>query len=399
MSEPGRTATVVLVHERAVSGALPPVALEQPWWPEAQDVVAAVREHFGIDVTVLRLVGAPTDRLSGGDVTYLAETDALPTVPLVSWPGDPLADDPLRQEWARPGGPGALLRWADEQLAARGIRCTGRSEQMRSWNLSGIWRLPTTAGPVWLKAVPDFFAHEGAVIDWIGPQAAPRLHGRAWGRVLMAEVPGPPNHGTRGPALRPMVELLTDVQERSLGRTDELVALGVPDRRLAVMRPRIEAVVDERSSALTDDGRRVLERLVEELPARLAEVESCGIPDTLVHGDFHPGNVGGFAGDHVVLDWGDSFVGNPLIDELAFTQPLGPEDAQAAGGWFLDAWRRIVPAADPGRAADLLRPVLPLLAAVMYDAFCAAIEPDERVYHRTDVVSMLERAVVEARRA
>ena len=43
--------------------------------------------------------------------------------------------------------------------------------------------------------------------------------------------------------------------------------------------------------------------------------------------------------------------------------------------------------------------MLPLLAAVMYDAFCAAIEPDERVYHRTDVVTMLERAVVEAGRA
>ena len=59
-------------------------------------------------------------------------------------------------------------------------------------------------------------------------------------------------------------------------------------------------------------------------------IESCGVPDTLVHGDFHPGNVGGPADDHVILDWGDSFVGNPLIDELAFTQPLGPDDAAAA---------------------------------------------------------------------
>ena len=171
-------------------------------------------------------------------------------------------------------------------------------------------------GWVWLKVVPAFFAHEGAVIDWIGPQAAPRLHGRAWGRVLMAEVPGPSNHGTRGPALEPMVELLTEVQERSVGRIGELVALGVPDRRLAVMRPRIEAVVAARSSGLAPGERRVVEDLVEALPSRLAEIESCGVPDTLVHGDFHPGNVGGHADSHVVLDWGDSFVGNPLIDEL-----------------------------------------------------------------------------------
>ena len=228
MGESGRTATVVLVHHGAVIGSLPPVSLSMPWWPEAHDVVAAVRERYGIDVTVLRLVDAPADRLSGGHVAYLAETDQRPTTPLTGWTGDPLADEPLRQEWARPGGPAALVRWADEQLADHGIRRTGPAEQMRSWNLSGIWRLPTTAGPVWLKAVPAFFAHEGAVIDWIGPQAAPRLHGRAWGRVLMAEIPGPTNHETRGPALRPMVELLTDLQERCLGSHRRAPGAGRP---------------------------------------------------------------------------------------------------------------------------------------------------------------------------
>jgi Ser/Thr protein kinase RdoA (MazF antagonist) len=193
-----------------------------------------------------------------------------------------------------------------------------------------------------------------------------------------------------------MVELLTDLQERCLGRTDELLALGVPDRRLPVMRPRIEAVVEAHAAGLDAAERVALERLVAGLPTRMARIESCGVPDTLVHGDFHPGNVGGPVDDYVILDWGDSFVGNPLIDELAFTRPLGPADAAAARGWFLEAWRRIAPAADAERAAGLLRPVLPLLAAVMYADFCAAIEPDERVYHRSDVDSMLRQAVVEA---
>lgn len=389
---------MVLVRDRVVLGALPPVSTPVAWWPEMQDLVAAVREEFGIDVTVLRLLRAPSDRLWGGHVTYLAETEDRPEVTLAPWPGDPLAEEPLRQEWAHPGGPATLLRWADERLAERGIHLTGRPEQMRSWNLSGIWRLPTSAGRVWLKAVPPFFAHEGAVIDWVGPGAAPRLHGHANGRVLMAEVEGEPNHGTRGPALKPMVELLTHLQERCLGRTEELLALGVPDRRLPVMQPRIEAVVAAHASALPPPARPVLERLVAELPGRLAEIASCGVPDTLVHGDFHPGNVGGTPDGYVILDWGDSFVGNPLIDELAFTQPLDPADREAARGWFLGAWRRIAPASEPERAADLLRPVLPLLAAVTYDAFCDGIEPDERVYHATDIVSMLQRAVVEGSR-
>jgi hypothetical protein len=396
VSESGRTATVVLVSGGTVLGALPPLALAMPWWPEAADLVAAVKERDGIDITVLRLLRAPSDRQSGGDVAYLAESEVPPVIPLAPWPGDPLAEEPLRQPWARPGGPAALLGWAEDQLAEHGIHPTGAAEQMRSWNLSGIWRLPTSAGPVWLKVVPDFFAHEGAVMDWVGPGTAPLLHAWAAGRVLMAEVRGGANHETRGAALEPMVRLLTDLQERSLGRTDELLAVGVPDRRLAVMQAPVEAVVQERSRALPASERAVLERLVETLPARVAAIDACGVPDALVHGDFHPGNVGGTVHHHRILDWGDSFVGNPLVDELAFTQRLPAQEARTARGWFLSAWRRITPQADPERAADLLRPVLPLLAAVVYDRFCAAIEPDERVYHRHDTVLMLRRATAEA---
>lgn len=366
-----------------------------PWWPESADVVAAVRQQHGLDITVLRLIDAPRDRQWGGAVTYLAETDGRPRLRLSPWNGDPLADEPLRQEWARPGGPARLLGWAEDRLAAGGIHRTGPAEQMRSWNLSGIWRLPTSTGPVWLKAVPEFFAHEGAVMQWAGPDAAPRLHGWTPGRVLMAEVPGGPNHQTRGTELRSMVRLLTDLQERSVGRIDELLSLGVPDRRLALMQTPVAAVVEERADALTPGERASVKHLVDTLPRRVAAIDDCGIPDALVHGDFHPGNVGGTVPHFRILDWGDSFIGNPLIDEFAFIQRLEAKDAQAAREWFLSAWRRIAPASEPERAVELLRPVLPLLAAAMYARFCAAIEPDERVYHQQDTVAMLRQASVE----
>ena len=127
---------------------------------------------------------------------------------------------------------------------------------------------------------------------------------------------------------------------------------------------------------------------------RLADTSSVV---RLVHGDFHPGNVVGPPGAYVLIDWGDSFVGNPLVDELAFTRRLDARDRDVARGWFVRAWRRIAPEADPERAAELLRPVLPLLAAVTYADFLAGIEPDERVYHESDVGRMLRQAVVENR--
>jgi Phosphotransferase enzyme family len=389
----GRAAGVVLVHSGEVLGRLPPVDLELPWWPEAHDVVAAVRERDGLEITVLRLLRATPGRVAGGEVTYLAETGTVPTRALDPWPGDPLDEHPLRQVWARPGGPAELLAWADDRFRARGITRTGSAQQMRTWNLSALWRIPTTDGRIWLKAVPGFFAHEGAVIDWIGTPVAPRLVDFAPGRALVGDIVGAVNHEVKDPAaLRPMVELLTGLQQRGIDRRAELVALGVPERRLETMVTPIASTVEQWGSGLDPAERRAVYTLVAGLPNRLAALNACGVPDTLVHGDFHPGNVAGAPGRYVILDWGDSFVGPPLIDELAFVERLPPSTRAAARKWFVAAWRAIAPGSDPARAAALLEPVVQLLAAVMYARFCAAIEPDERIYHESDVLRMLRQA-------
>ena len=389
----------MLVADGAVLGVLPPLQLALPWWPEAHDVVGAARALFGIDVVVLRLVATASDQPFGGTVTYLAETERRPDIPLEPWPDDVLDDEPLRQPWARPGGPADLVRWADERLTDHGMERTGPAEQVRSWNLSGVWRMPTARGRVWLKAVPPFFAHEGDVIEWIGTPPAPCLVAHERGRLLMEEAPGEPHHGRQGPELEPMVQLLTGVQEGAVERTVELLALGVPDRRLPVMVPRVESVVEQHAAALPPHQRAPLSALVAGLAERIAAIDACGVPNTLVHGDFHSGNVVGPPDAYVLLDWGDSFVGNPLIDELAFTERLDEQGRAVAGQWFVQDWRRIAPGSDPERAADLLRPVLPLLAAVMYAGFCAGIEPDERVYHESDIARMLRQSVVEEGRA
>jgi hypothetical protein len=384
---------VVLVRRGEVLGELPPVSLELPWWPEAHDLVSAVRERDGINITVLRLLTATSHEMSGGEVTYLAETDRVPTAALRAYPDDPVREHPLRQVWARPGGPTDLLSWADDRLADQGVQRTADAEQRRTWNLSALWRIPTTAGRIWLKVVPDFFAHEGAVIDWIGAPVAPVLHAFAPGRALIGDIAGVPNHDVLDPpALRPMVDLLTTLQRRAVDRVDELLALGVPDRRLPRMLPEIASVVEEWGGGLTAPERRAVDALVSDLPARVAAIADCGVPDTLVHGDFHAGNVAGPLGRYVILDWGDSFVGHPLIDELAFVERLPPEVRSAARGWFVGAWAQTAPGSDPGRAVGLMEPLLSLLAATMYARFCAAIEPDERVYHSSDVVRMLRQA-------
>ncbi|RBI96709.1 aminoglycoside phosphotransferase family protein, partial [Micromonospora provocatoris] len=60
--------------------------------------------------------------------------------------------------------------------------------------------------------------------------------------------------------------------------------------------------------------------MLDGLDHRLRQVGDCGLPDTLVHGDLHPGNVRGDDGHRTVIDWADSFVGHPAFDILRLTE-------------------------------------------------------------------------------
>src|SRR4051794_428290 len=149
---PPRQVTLLLCDgSGTVFGTLPVYEVPMPWWPEAEPVVTGAREHFGVDVTVLRLIAStPVERAAGGPVTYLAEVAERPEVDLQPWPADapdPLPDEPLRLPYAMPGGPAHDLAWADERLTAAGQPRSGAAVQVKSWNLSSVWRLPTADGP------------------------------------------------------------------------------------------------------------------------------------------------------------------------------------------------------------------------------------------------------------
>jgi aminoglycoside phosphotransferase (APT) family kinase protein len=137
-----------------------------------------------------------------------------------------------------------------------------------------------------------------------------------------------------------------------------------------------------------------LDAAVAALPERLAELDACGLPDTLVHGDLHPGNWIGDGDRLVLVDWGDSLVGHPMLDVLAFLQrtPAGPV-RERVRRVFVEAWRHAVPGADPDRAMSLIEPVEALRRALLYRTFLDGIEETERDYHEADVPAMLRLAL------
>ena len=319
-----------------------------------------------------------------------------PGLSLEPWEEE-LSEHPLRMHWARTGGPAKLIEWADLRMAELGLRRSGPAEQIRTWNLSTLWRLPTPEGALWLKAVPPFFAHEGKLLKALSESTAgarvPHVLAEDAGRVLRHEIPGKDFYVVDEARALDMVSRLTELQQRWLGKTESLLALGLKDSRAPALSDSIRKLVARKAPTLGVEERYVLEAFADDLPRRFAEVEHAGLPDGLVHGDFHPGNVRGTDSELRLLDWGDSCVGHPLLDESTFLERIPPESVPHVREHWYALLRRMLPGSRPERAAALLAPVVAADKAVTFQAFLDHIEPSEHGYHRADPATFLAHTV------
>ena len=273
----GRTITLVLVDGTGtVLGALPPFEVSVPWWQEVDELAVCARSRDGVAVQVLRLLdGVSADgRTAGGRVRYLAQVIGSAPVGLSAAEVD-MSPHPLRAPWAVPGGPSASTGWAVAALEALGSP-GAIAVQRRSWNLSAIWRLDVAGRPVaWLKQVPRFFLHEPAVLRLVSGVAPglvpPLLAVGELGRMLLAHMPGEDGYNANAQVRAQVAVEFHPVQAHFAGRADELLASGMPDRRLSA--ERFAAVAEPWLAEIPG-----LDALIDTLPQRLADVASCGLP-------------------------------------------------------------------------------------------------------------------------
>jgi aminoglycoside phosphotransferase (APT) family kinase protein len=211
--------------------------------------------------------------------------------------------------------------------------------------------------------------------------------------MLLAHAAGEDRYGAPAAELLDLIDDLHAVQHRSVADVDALLAVGVPDRRWATLASGVRETVARHGADLDPHTTRVLRSLVDGLDDRFAAIDSCGLPDTLVHGDFHPGNTRSDGVRRTLLDWGDSFVGHPGFDALRLIEEQPPDAAARLRRHWAQRWQERVPRSDPDTALELLTPVAALRSAVVYADFLDGIEPTEQRYHAADVPLQLRAAV------
>ncbi|WP_432940954.1 aminoglycoside phosphotransferase family protein [Kribbella sp. CA-253562] len=382
------TAVVVRPEDEAVlvlPSGLPRIELAgEHWFPDVDAVVRGFAEQHGIEAYVLECLDADGPAylmVAVGNIPVDAHWVTSLDEPLVVAARKHLSGTSLA--WTQPGWYADALPWIDKQLER-----TGPPEQVRSWGLSNVFRVPTTTGTAYFKAI----AHASTVVP-ADPNALPLLfaHEPAFLRRLSAERPGlvvepiavdEQRAWMLLPDLGEPLAAQTDVGlwtkalssharlQRSYADTPEtLLEMSCTDRRLDRLALEVPHVLGPNAltGELTTEERDRLPDRSKALQDATAELASIGVPETLLHGDLHPRNVAVRDGNALAFDWTDAALAHPFLDLVTFVEgrsPLSREPRVIDA--YLAEWQDYAPLPDLRRALELAGEVGEVYQAVTY---------------------------------
>ncbi|GAA1525028.1 aminoglycoside phosphotransferase family protein [Kribbella lupini] len=389
MSETKTVEALVSLGDRYL-GRVPAFEADRPWWSEIEATTASLDRLLGVQSLVLRLVHADeAETRRGGRVVYHVQVAAEPRpgvlhpAPRPEW-AEIVKPHPLRATWAEVDGPRRLIEWA------QGILGPVRPAQVKTWNLSCLVRLDDA----WAKATSSFCSVDAEVIRQVhryDETLAPGVLGvdpaNRWS--LLEHAPGVDCWEPDDETLRDVIGRWVTVQA-----TLDPAELRTPRMLPQEVAGELTGLLDgDAGSQLSPDDLAQARRLVDVLPGLVATLESAGLPNTLVHGDFHTGNWRSDGTTRRIVDWADSHLGHPATDLHRLCGYLPPQQQELARSTWVAAWRSHWPAGDPARALPPIAVLSRLLGAITYQRFLDNIEPDERVYHEGDPAHEIAGAV------
>jgi aminoglycoside phosphotransferase (APT) family kinase protein len=253
--------------------------------------------------------------------------------------------------------------------------------------ISATARVPTAdGGSAWFKAVSPLFKAEVAITRLLHtaiPEAVPHViaSDEDAGWLLLDDVgPGPVGFAATDEQLTAAIRRLVQIQVRTAGREEELRAVGVADRPLERLADDLAAAMDDPAEIEGPDvAHRRLATVVEWVRRQSDWLAVVGLPETLVHGDFHVFNVIERDGEPVIIDWSDAAISHPLLEIGPwFGGATAPRDPGGSWATWLDTLSSI-------GQVDALRGererVLGLASAyqlVSYAAIVRGMEPANR---------------------
>jgi Phosphotransferase enzyme family len=289
--------------------------------------------------------------------------------------------------FAQPGWMRKLFTWANEQIAPLGLRLTGKFRQLNASPTFALIRLDTEGGAVWFKATGEPNSHELSVTTGLArffPRYLPAIFGvhQEWNGWLAAEATGVPLDEARG--VREWERVAADLaalQIESIENKAELLETGLRDLRTQALVERIDPFLSRMREFMAAQEKRdpaplapsELATLAEALKDSCAVLESMGLPDTVGHTDFNPGNIIVSNDRCVFLDWAEGCVANPLLTfeylqvYMAHSGVNGPDAAERLTAAYLRPWMAFY-------SPEILRRALALAPLLAVYAFAVSTD-------------------------
>lgn len=247
--------------------------------------------------------------------------------------------------------------WLHEELGKVGLSIKGKLERIKVTDMSLVLRIPTNDGDFYFKVGNSASQHEAMLsreltITSPGKTVEVLAINETEGWLLMRDM--------RGQSLRTLKDKKTwqkalvefaELQVTESSNIERLLQIGVPDRRMSVLKKEIQQSLEELcATGLTREETKLVMNLLPTLLEMCDQIDV--IPASLEHGDLHSDNIRLIDNKLVFFDWGDASVSNPFFSTRIFWHALD-ELITAESEWlgmveefrpyYLEPWTNIMP--------------------------------------------------------
>jgi hypothetical protein len=276
--------------------------------------------------------------------------------------------------WSSSAWLAKVTKWIHETVHASGASVIGEPKQVRTWAISCVYRVETTEGNLYLKALPELLGHEPRLAQYMlmhFPQNVPDVAAiepnEHW--MLTKEMDGPEPETQADWEL--VLRNLARIQNHCTQNRNELLKFGVNGRPLAKLPELLEPVSAELKQAemrafyeVDEEEAELLAERLRALPELCARLAQCGIPDTLIHGDLWGPNVimcDKFSGKSpIIFDWTDAAFTHPFFDIFCLLwAKRNDAKRRAARAAHIKVWSDVYPQQNVMRALELAEQVAP----------------------------------------
>lgn len=313
---------------------------------------------------------------------------------------------------------------AEKNIALRGELC---ETQVRLWSI--VLNVETDQGKIFFKAAPPDARYEVALTEklsqWTRQCVPPVLaveHSQGWwlardgGEAIRANLK----------ATRDLTEWQQAIDEYAHAQmelakhVDEMLALGVPDRRPRTIPARYENLLTDTATlridlekGITSDEYARLHEMLPQLQEWCAQLEQGSIPLSLHHGDLNSGNVlrrdahhGDLNSGNVLkhgtqykfIDWGDASVAHPFFSirtplvsiELVLDLPDYDPFTAPVRDAYLNAWKQYDTRENIFSTFCTAQRVSEIVTALSWYQTVVTAPPDQRADYEHIVPSCLQ---------